>query len=223
MIAILEDDRSIRDLVLYTLNNTGFEAIGFQNSEELYEYLKTSTLSLLLLDIMLPGEDGIQVLKKLRKKENTKSLPIIMLTARDTEFDKIIGLDSGADDYVTKPFSMLELASRIKALLRRTETEEKTTLEYKTLKLDEESHKVYLNNKAVDMTLKEFSTLKLLLSRLGKVISREELLDKVWGYDYIGETRTVDVHIRSIRAKLEDTTYIETVRGVGYRIGGEDD
>ena len=223
MIAILEDDKTIRDLVLYTLNNSGFEAIGFNTSSELYEYLQTSTIKLLLLDIMLPEEDGIKVLNKLKKKDSTSKIPVIMLTAKDSEFDKLIGLDSGADDYITKPFSILELIARIKALLRRCETTSKSVLEYNNLKLDEESHKVYLNNKAVEMTLKEFNTLKLLLTKLGKVVTREELLDKVWGYDYIGETRTVDVHIRTIRAKLGDENYIETIRGVGYRIGGSDD
>ncbi len=180
MIAILEDDRSIRELVLYTLKNTGFEAVGYSTPATFYESLKQEPPTLLLLDIMLPDEDGVEVLKKLRKREETKKLPIIMLTAKDTEYDKIIGLDSGADDYVTKPFSMLELVSRIKALLRRTENSEgNNLLEFKLLSLDDEVHKVYLNNKSLEMTLKEYNTLKLLLSKKGKVVKRKELLDTV--------------------------------------------
>ncbi len=225
MIVILEDDKSIRELVLYTLKNAGYNAVGYSNSLEFFDSIKTEKPKLLLLDIMLPEEDGLEVLSKIRKAEDTKSLPVIMLTAKDTEYDKIIGLDSGADDYVTKPFSMLELISRVKALLRRTEkNENKNILEYKLLKLDDESHKVYLNDKSVEMTLKEYNTLRLLLLKQGKVITRDELLNTVWGYEFQGETRTVDVHIRAIRAKLgELENYIETIRGVGYRIGEKDD
>ena len=221
MIVILEDDKNIRELVLYTLNNSGYEAVGYSNPIDFFQYLPKDKPNILLLDIMLPDMDGIEVLKKLRKQEDTKNLPIIMLTAKDTEFDKIVGLDSGADDYVTKPFSMLELVSRIKALLRRTVTNEKNEiLEYKLLVVDNETHRVLINDKLIEMTLKEYNTLKLLLTKKGKVVTREELLNSVWGYDFTGETRTVDVHIRTIRAKLgEYENYIETIRGVGYRIG----
>ena len=225
MIAILEDDKSIRDLVLYTLKNSGFNSIGFGKSAELYEALKENKPELLLLDIMLPEEDGLEVLQKLRSKEATRKLPIIMLTAKDTEYDKIVGLDSGADDYITKPFSMLELVSRIKALLRRTENNDnKNMLVYNELKLDDESHKVMLCDKTIELTLKEYDVLKLLMLKQGKVVKRNELLESIWGFDFMGETRTLDVHIRTIRTKLgEYENYVETVRGVGYRIGGHND
>ena len=225
MIAILEDDKSIRDLVLYTLKTSGFEAVGYAKSTEFYEALKENKPKLLLLDIMLPEENGLDILKKLRLKEATKKLPIIMLTAKDTEYDKIVGLDSGADDYITKPFSMLELVSRIKALLRRTEkNDNKNMLVFNKLKLDDESHKVTLCDKTIELTLKEYDILKLLMLKQGKVVKRNELLASVWGFDFMGETRTLDVHIRTIRTKLgEYENYIETVRGVGYRIGGHND
>ena len=224
MIAILEDDKSIRDLVLYTLKNSGFDSIGFSKSSELYEAIKENRPELLLLDIMLPEEDGLAVLKKLRSMEVTRKLPIIMLTAKDTEYDKIIGLDSGADDYITKPFSMLELVSRIKALLRRSENNIKNMLAYNKLILDDERHMVMLCDKSIDLTLKEYDVLKLLMLKQGRVVKRSELLESVWGFDFMGETRTLDVHIRTIRTKLgEYENYIETVRGVGYRIGGHND
>ena len=225
MIGILEDTSSIRELVLYALKNSGYEAVGYANSKELWENISIDKPDLLLLDIMLPEEDGLSVIKKLRKQENTKNLPVIMLTAKDSEFDKVIGLDAGADDYITKPFSMLELVSRIKALLRRTGTAKaKTLLQFKELSLNDESHKVMVGNKAIEMTLKEYNTLKFLLGKNGKVATREELLNSVWGYDFTGETRTVDVHIRTIRSKLgECENYIETIRGVGYRIGESND
>ena len=225
MIAILEDDKSIRDLVLYTLKTSGFEAVGYTKSSEFYEGIKNYTPQLLLLDIMLPGEDGLEVLRNLRKKDATKKIPIIMLTAKDTEYDKIIGLDSGADDYVTKPFSMLELVSRIKAILRRIDvSDNKEVLVFNKLKLDDESHRVILEDKTIEMTLKEYDLLRVLMSKQGKVVKRSELLEAVWGWDFMGETRTLDVHIRTIRTKLGDYEhYIETVRGVGYRIGGNND
>lgn len=225
MIVILEDDNSIRELVLYTLKNSNLSAKGYSNSLDFYNSLENEIPSLLLLDIMLPNEDGLEVLKKIREHKKLNKLPVIMLTAKDSEYDKILGLDLGADDYVTKPFSMLELVSRIKALLRRTNDNDKVNvLEYKKLKLEIDTHTVYLNNHKIDLTLKEYNTLKLLLTKLNKVITREELLNVVWGYEYEGETRTVDVHIRTIRAKFKEyENYIQTVRGVGYRIGGLDD
>lgn len=225
MIAILEDDKSIRDIVLYTLKSSGFEAVGYAISSDFYEGLKTDTPELLLLDIMLPQEDGLEVLAKLREKEETKKMPIIMLTAKDTEYDKIVGLDGGADDYVTKPFSMLELVSRIKALLRRTKSgDNHNVIVFQKLKLNDESHKVTLCDKTIETTLKEYELLKILLQNQGKVVKRNELLHSVWGWDFAGETRTLDVHIRMLRTKLgEYEHYIETVRGVGYRIGENND
>ena len=225
MIAILEDDKNIRDLVIYTLKASGFEAVSYTKSSELYEGFEDNIPELLLLDIMLPEEDGLAVLRKLREKDATKKLPIIMLTAKDTEYDKIIGLDSGADDYITKPFSMLELVSRIKALLRRIgNNNNPMVFVFDKLKLDDDSHKVTLCDKVMELTLKEYDVLKLLLLKQGKAVKRSEILNSVWGWDFMGETRTLDVHIRTIRAKLGDYGhYIETVRGVGYRIGGCND
>ncbi len=225
MIAILEDDKNIRELVLYTLRNSNFEAVGYSKSSELYEGLKNFMPELLLLDIMLPEEDGLKVLQKLRNNSDTTKLPIIMLTAKDTEYDKIVGLDSGADDYITKPFSMLELVSRIKAMLRRTDnTKEKSVYTFKNLTLDDESHTVWLCDAKLDLSLKEYKILKLLLKKQGKVFSRDEILHAVWNYDFMGESRTLDVHIRSLRSKLASyNDYIKTVRGVGYMIGGKDD
>ncbi len=222
MIAIIEDDSSIRGLVSYTLSNSGFEVSCFGSGEEFFASLDNGIPELLLLDIMLPGEDGISILKKIRDKDKTKKLPVIMLTAKDTEYDKIIGLDNGADDYVTKPFGMMELVSRIKAILRRIEkkTLGNLGLSYKDLVIDDEAHKVWVKNKETELTLKEYNTLKLLLKKKGKVVGREELLVTVWGYNFDGETRTIDVHIRSLRFKLKEAgDYIKTVRGVGYRIG----
>ena len=221
MIVIVEDDKNIRELVLYTLRNSGYDAIGFSNSIDFYNTINYKDIELLLLDIMLPGETGLQILTKLRSDTQTKTIPIIMLTAKDSEYDKIIGLDSGADDYVTKPFSILELVARIKALLRRvTKTKE---LSYKLLNIDDENHTVYLNGKIIEFTLKEYEILKLLLSNQNKVVLRNDILNSIWGYEYIGETRTLDVHIRTLRAKLgEYDKYIETVRGIGYRLGGSD-
>ena len=222
MIAILEDDKSIRDLVLYTLNNSKLDAIGYSNPNDFLNSLNNSIPDLLLLDIMLPDINGIDILTKLRNNTNTSKLPIILLTAKDTEYDKLIGLDSGADDYITKPFSMLELVSRINALLRRTNISSNSNniYKYKLLVLDDNKHKVILDNNIIDLTLKEYNTLKLLLSNINNVVTRNELLVNVWGYDYIGESRTIDVHIRTIRSKLNSYGYyIETIRGVGYMIG----
>ncbi|MEF9983345.1 MAG: response regulator transcription factor [Oscillospiraceae bacterium] len=221
MIVIVEDDNSIRDIVCYTLAQTGFDVKGFERGQQFFEYLQTQTPELVLLDIMLSGEDGVSILKKLRANAKTAKMPIIMLTAKDTEYDKVIALDSGADDYITKPFGMMELVSRIKAVLRRINTEE-TQSEYcfKNLVLDDVSHIVTANGKIIELTLKEYSMLKLLLANQGRVLMRDVLLQKIWGYDFYGETRTIDVHIRTLRTKLlECGDYIETVRGVGYKIG----
>lgn len=221
MIVIVEDDNSIRDIVCYTLAQTGFDVKGFERGQQFFEYLQTQTPELVLLDIMLSGEDGVSILKKLRANVKTAKTPIIMLTAKDTEYDKVIALDSGADDYITKPFGMMELVSRIKAVLRRINTEENQS-EYcfKNLVLDDASHIVTANGKIIELTLKEYSMLKLLLANQGRVLMRDVLLQKIWGYDFYGETRTIDVHIRTLRTKLlECGDYIETVRGVGYKIG----
>lgn len=221
MIFCVEDDRSIRELVVYTLLNTGFEAKGMENGEELFAALKTEIPQLILLDIMLPDTDGIEILKTLREKKETKKIPVILVTAKGTEIDKVIGLDSGADDYITKPFGMMELISRIKAVLRRTEDASAKELSYKSITINLTAHTVFADKMPVELTLKEFEVLVLLMKNIGAVLTRDTLLENIWGYDFDGETRTVDVHIRTLRSKLGASgDIIETVRGVGYRIGG---
>lgn len=222
MIYLLEDDDSIRELIIYTLNGQGMDAKGFADPAVFWEAVKREIPSLLLLDVMLPGEDGFQILQKLRSAPETKSLPIIMLTARGSEYDIVRGLDSGADDYIPKPFRMMELLSRIRALLRRT-AEQSAAAEYElgNLWVSTTSHEVTVDGKEVSLTLKEFELLCLLLSEQGTVFTRPQLLDRIWGYSFDGESRTVDVHIRTLRQKLgEAGNYIETVRGIGYKIGG---
>lgn len=223
MIYFLEDDNSIRELVVYTMNSTGFEAVGFSKPSEFWAAMEKETPSLILLDIMLPEEDGLQILKRLRADPSTKKLPVMMLTAKDSEYDKVLGLDSGADDYVPKPFRMMELLARIRALLRRVEPEQGER-EYRlgSLYVCPARHVVQVNGQDVSLTLKEFELLSLLLSEQGAVLTRGQLLDRIWGYAFDGESRTVDVHIRTLRQKLgEAGSCIETVRGVGYKIRGE--
>ena len=221
MIYLLEDDDSIRDFVIYTLNSQGMEARGFVTPSSFWEAMAQTVPSLVLLDIMLPEEDGISVLKKLRASGRTQKLPVIMLTAKGTEYDKVLGLDAGADDYVAKPFGMMELLSRIRALLRRTETESGTSRCGK-LTVDPGRHTVEVEGREVALTQKEFEVLCLLLKNRGQVLSRERLIEDVWGYAFTGESRTVDVHVRTLRQKLgEAGGYIETVRGYGYKIGLE--
>ena len=221
MIYLLEDDGSIHDFVIYTLNSQGMEARGFARPSAFWEAMGEQTPSLALLDVMLPEEDGISVLKKLRASAHTARLPIIMLTAKGTEYDKVLGLDAGADDYVTKPFGMMELLSRIRALLRRTERND-ALYRCGQLTVDPASHTVLVGDREVALTQKEFEVLCLLLKNKGQVLSRERLIEDVWGYAFTGESRTVDVHVRTLRQKLgEAGACIETVRGYGYKIGRE--
>lgn len=223
MIFFVEDDDSIRELVLYTLNNAGYEAKGFGRPSLFWEALQTETPRLVLLDIMLPEEDGLQILKKLRASSQTKKVPIMMLTAKGTEYDKVIGLDYGADDYLPKPFGMMELIARVKALLRRAEVIDQDK-EYTvgTLHVSPTKHKVSVAGKELTLTLKEFELLTLFVENQGIVFTRDQLLTKIWGYAFDGESRTVDVHIRSLRQKLGDAgKLIETVRGIGYKLGEE--
>ena len=224
MIFCVEDDSNIRELVVYTLESTGFQARGFEDGSSFLEALALETPELVLLDIMLPGEDGISILGKLRKKSATKDLPIIMMTAKGTEYDKVLGLDSGADDYITKPFGMMELVSRVKAVLRRSRRDDKKDeIIEGDLKIYPNKHKVKSCGNEVTLTNKEFKLLCLLVESKGNVLNRDQLLTNIWGYDFDGETRTVDVHIRSLRQKLgECGKLIETVRGIGYRIGGSE-
>ena len=223
MIYLLEDDSGIRSLVLYALNNSGLPAEGFETPSEFYAAMAHHTPDLLLLDIMLPEEDGLSILRKLRSSPETRRLPVIMLTAKGTEYDKVEGLDSGADDYVTKPFGAMELISRVKALLRRSAPEDES-VSAGDITVIPERHEVTVYGKSVTLTLKDYELLLLLMRNRGRVFSREELLQKVWGYGFKGESRTVDVHIRTLRSKLGTPgELIQTIRGVGYRIGESDD
>lgn len=224
MIYLLEDDNSIRDFVTYTLNSQGLEAVGFDRPSAFWAALAERLPTLVLLDIMLPEEDGLSVLKRLRAASATRRIPIIMLTAKSTEFDKVIGLDSGADDYIPKPFGMMELLARIKALLRRTE-EEHAERDYALggLYVSPAKHIVRADGQSVVLTLKEFELLCLLLENTGIVLTRAQLLDRIWGYSFDGESRTVDVHVRTLRQKLGACgELIQTVRGIGYKIGREE-
>ena len=223
MIFCVEDDDNIRELVIYTLETTGLEARGFADGTAFMKALAFDTPELVLLDIMLPGEDGLEILKKLKNSSKTKDIPVIMVTAKGSEYDKVVGLDSGADDYVTKPFGMMELISRIKAVLRRSgKQQDKTKLSVGGISLDTKKHEVKVDGEQVVLTLKEFELLEKLMRNQGIVLTRDQLLTEIWGYDFDGETRTVDVHIRTLRQKLgEQGSLVKTVRGVGYRIGGE--
>ena len=219
MIYLVEDDESIRELVIYTLKSQGFEAKGFERPSLFWKELEKDHPSLLLLDVMLPEEDGISILKKLRVRPDTRKLPIIMLTARGSEYDTVIGLDSGADDYIPKPFRMMELISRIRALLRRSEDHGAEEYQAGNLYVCPARHVVTVDNKKINLTLKEYEVLCLLLKNSGTVLSRTQLLNQVWGYEFDGESRTVDVHIRTLRQKLGTAgDLVETVRGVGYKI-----
>ncbi len=220
MIFCVEDDAAIRDLMLYTLTSAGFEAEGFSKSTALWAALAEKTPELIMLDLMLPGEDGISILKKIRSQTATADIPIILATARGTEYDKVFGLDLGADDYLAKPFGMMEMISRVKAVLRRAAPQKKArTLRVGELTMNVGEHTVEVAGKRVTLTLKEYELLQKFMENLGLAFTREQLLQSVWGADFIGETRTVDVHIGTLRTKLGACgEYIETVRGVGYRM-----
>ena len=221
MIYLLEDDDSIRKLVLYALEKQGMSARGFAEPGEFWQAMQERTPELLLLDIMLPGEDGISILRRLRERERSKMLPVIMLTAKNAEYDRVLGLDTGADDYITKPFGMMELLARIRAVLRRAQGPEaaETVLRAGELELDEARHLVTVCGESVSLTAKEFSLLRLLLQNRGRVLTRQVLMDRVWGLEAEPENRTLDVHIRTLRAKLgSQGGLIETVRGVGYKL-----
>ncbi len=222
MIYLVEDDNSIRELVLYTLKANGYEAKGFEHPVEFWEAMDRQLPKLILLDIMLPVEDGLSILKKIRNDNSTKKLPVIMLTAKSSEYDKVIGLEQGADDYIAKPFGIMELIARIKALLRRTEDIDGKRMEYSVndLYVNTAKHQVLAFGREVVLTAKEYEMLCLLLENRGNVLSRDTLLNEIWGYSFDGESRTVDVHIRTLRQKLGDCgNYIETIRGFGYKIG----
>ncbi len=218
MIYCVEDEQSIRDLMVYTLNAAGFEAAGFPDGKAFWEAMDELP-QLIMLDIMLPGEDGISILKKLKKDPGTADIPVIMATAKGSEYDTVVGLDLGADDYLCKPFGMMEMVSRIKAVLRRSVHEDKAVLTYKELELDTSRHTVKVKGIEIALTLKEYDILKLFMENIGIVLTRERLLETVWDQSFIGESRTVDVHIGTLRSKLGSSgDLIQTVRGVGYRM-----
>ncbi|MGI6028874.1 MAG: winged helix-turn-helix domain-containing protein [Candidatus Heteroscillospira sp.] len=222
MIYFVEDDNSIRKLVLYTLTSQGLECEGFSRPGEFWEAMEKRLPDLVMLDIMLPEEDGISILRRLRGASDTKKLQIIMLTAKGSEYDKVIGLDSGADDYIAKPFGMMELVARIKTALRRVDTQQGSGQSYELgcLRVNPVAHTVTVSGQSVTLTLKEYELLCLLLERRGAVFTRDQLLNTIWGYSFDGASRTVDVHVRTLRQKLgEAGVYIQTVRGVGYKIG----
>ncbi|MGN0539906.1 MAG: response regulator [Candidatus Fimenecus sp.] len=223
MIWCVDDDNTIRDIEVYTLTQTGFDAKGFADGISMLEALKTEKPELIVLDIMLPGKDGVDVLKEIRNNPETRKIPVIMATAKGTEMDKIQGLDTGADDYLVKPFGVMEMVSRIKAVLRRCEPDEKEeVLSVAEITLSDKEHLVTVSGEKVVLTFKEFEMLKLFMSNPGIVFSRDKLLSEVWGVDYLGESRTVDMHIKTLRQKLGDAgSCIETVIGVGYRMGGK--
>ena len=223
MIWCVDDDNTIRDIEVYTLTQTGFEAKGFADGISMLEALKTEKPELIVLDIMLPGKDGVEILEEIRSNPETRKIPVIMATAKGTEMDKIQGLDTGADDYLVKPFGVMEMVSRIKAVLRRCEPDEKEeVLSIGKITLSDKEHLVIVNGEKVVLTFKEFEILKLFMSNPGIVFSRDKLLSEVWGIDYLCESRTVDMHIKTLRQKLGDAgALIETVIGVGYKMEGK--
>ncbi len=220
MIYSVEDDAAIRELIVYALRQAGFEAEGFEEGGAFRAALEKKTPELVLLDLMLPGEDGLSLLRFLRSEQATRQIPVILLTARGTEMDKVVGLDSGADDYVVKPFGVMELLSRVKAVLRRSSPPETAApLTAGEITLDPSRRQVTVSGTAVTLTRKEFDLLETLMRNRGLVLTREKLLDTVWGIDFLGDTRTVDVHMGTLRQKLgEAASLLQTVRGVGYRM-----
>lgn len=221
MIFCVEDDAGIRDLMIYTLNASGFRAVGFENAREFYAALADDTPELIMLDIMLPGEDGISILKRLKADARTADIPVIMATAKGNEYDKVIGLDLGADDYLAKPFGMMEMASRVRAVLRRSgrAAEKQQLIRIGGLEMNLGEHIVTADGIRIQLTLKEFELLRTFMTSPGRAFTREQLLSSVWSEDFLGETRTVDVHVGTLRQKLGSCgKYIRTVRGVGYKL-----
>lgn len=223
VIYYVEDDNSIRELVVYALKTSGFQVMGFENAALFYQQMKEQLPDLILLDIMLPDEDGVSILKNLRNERDTAQIPVIMMTAKSSEYDKVLGLDSGADDYITKPFGVMELISRVKAVIRRSSRnagEPGEAIVIGDLTLDEQKHEVYVKGEPVSLTFKEFELLCYLMKNRSLVLSRDKILNTIWNYEYEGESRTVDVHIGSLRQKLGSCgDLIKTVRGIGYKIG----
>ena len=218
----VEDDESIREIIMYALQSAGFEATGFENGEEFFVAVESAPPDLVLLDIMLPGEDGLTILKKLRLSPRTKSTPVIMLTAKGAELDKVKALDMGADDYIPKPFGVMELISRVNAVLRRTspESQADSVIKLGVLSIDNARREVYADGEKIELTFKEYELLRYLVQNADMALSREKIMRAVWGYDFEGESRTLDMHIRTLRKKLGTVKkYIKTVRNVGYKVG----
>lgn len=219
MIYCVEDDFGIRNMMLYTLNSAGMQAKGFEDAQSFYKELENQLPELIILDLMLPQEDGLTILSKLKAKTKTEKIPVIIATAKGTEYDKVVGLDSGADDYLVKPFGMMEMLSRVKAVLRRTKRQSGEIYTYNDICLDESRHEVLIENKKVDLTVKEYEILKLFMENIGVALSRDKILSYIWGVEFLGETRTVDVHIGTLRSKIGKCgDYIHTVRGIGYKM-----
>lgn len=221
LIYIVEDDTAIKELECYALINSEFSVEGFERGKELFDALTMKIPALILLDIMLPDEDGIHILKKIRSTMAYRDIPVIMVTAKTTEIDAVKGLDMGADDYITKPFGVMELVSRVKAVLRRTQkTEHQQILIYKNIVIDEAQHKVFVDDEEIELTYKEYEVLKLLIINKGIVLTRDKIMESIWGYDFEQGNRTVDVHIQSLRKKIKDAgVHIKTIRNVGYKVG----
>ena len=220
LIYIVEDDQNIREIESFALKNSGYQVADFGNAKEFYRAVKEIKPDAVLLDIMLPDEDGMEILQKIRKAPETKRLPVIMVTAKSTEIDRVKGLDMGADDYIVKPFGVMELISRVKALLRRSMTEEQEKmLRVDEIFMDDERHLVYVGDKQCDLTFKEYELLRLFMTNRGIVLSRNVIMDRIWDMNCDVESRTLDVHLKTLRAKLGDSAYhIKTIRNVGYRM-----
>ncbi len=220
LIYVVEDDNDILEIETFALKNSNYEVKGFSNAKDFFTAVEEKAPSLAVLDVMLPDEDGLQIVQKLRSMPKVSKIPIIMVTARTTEIDKVKGLDMGADDYLTKPFGVMELIARVKALLRRSGThEDKKLLSLDSLSMDDEKHAVYVNDSHCELTFKEYELLKMFLENIGIVLTRESIMNRIWGTDYSGETRTVDMHIKTLRQKLGDAgNRIKTIRNVGYMI-----
>lgn len=221
LIYIVEDDTAIKELESYALINSEFSVEGFDRGKELFDALTKKIPALILLDIMLPDEDGIHILKKIRSTTAYRDIPVIMVTAKTTEIDAVKGLDMGADDYITKPFGVMELVSRVKAVLRRTQkAEHQQILIYKNIVIDEAQHKVFVDDEEIELTFKEYEVLKLLIINKGIVLTRDKIMESIWGYDFEQGNRTVDVHIQSLRKKIKGAgVHIKTIRNVGYKVG----
>lgn len=219
MIYIVEDDRNIQEIELFALKNSGYQATGFETAKEFYKALNEKLPELILLDIMLPDEDGLSILKRLRTRADTQKIPVILVTAKTSEIDKVKGLDGGADDYIAKPFGVMEMIARVKALLRRSGGMEENMLTCGNVTLDGEKRMVYVDGKSIELTYKEFELLKLLMKNHGIVISRDVIMERVWDSSFEGESRTIDVHVRTLRQKLGDGgALIKTIRNVGYMV-----